>query len=572
MRTSHIAKGYEYLSMGDFYRATVAFSTAIDDAKHYKHRASPDAYLGYALSQFRVQTVFSEEDTDRLEEPELICHRCNEMYLADSEPYLNAIEGVEREMGGTAQAAEIAKYKRYADRIDSIKDYYDKIKSRRGEKNYDLFIAYEDNFDDPENRGYEFANVIRNSMPDKVSDVFLPDIEEFSGDEIKYEAAILYALENSKCMLVVTDNDIDHRLTGIYSRFYFISRAQKKGGANLGFVRYCGHITIALPDKTVADKNVYDVEDKTGFVDFVLRHNNIRRASVEVSTEEPLEIPTEETTLDVTVDDFGDMPYKSLPGRLIAFGSYPQRRIAQPALEEKFAAFGRPSPSDDKGWKVISLTKKGNPHMWCRDEVIDGKKYRGVYFTKFREVYSTQDTDQSPMEQRVHGYTPMKFYAFEFEPLVWNIEEMAQDMAVLVSSVGIDSCEFNSKELSNDYDSSSIREFLNKDFLEVAFTNEEREFLCMLDGYSDSDRVYLQDSTFDKAFISKANNAVYGSDYFKCVGGMGDGSVNSYWITTQKELDECEAAIVYPLSSDSVATQYVDCTTVAVLPKIIIKI
>lgn len=573
MRTSHIAKGYDYLSMGDFYRATVSFSTAIDDAKHYNHQASPDAYLGYALAQFRVQTIFSEEDTNRLEEPELICHRCNEMYLADSEPYLNAIHGVERELSGPAQVAEKQKFERYANRIDTIKDFYDKIKRDRNEKHYDVFIAYEDNDDDVNNRGFEFANTVRNALPDRVRDIFLPDIEEFGGDKLAYEAAILYALENSNCMLVITDNDIDHRLTGIYSRFYFNSRAQKKGGNNLGFVRYCGHITISLPDKTVADKNVYDVEDRTSFIDFVLKHNNIRRAvTEEVGAGHVVEDLPPEETADTALDDFGDVPYRSLPGRLIAFGSYPQKRIAQPALEEKFAAFGRPSPSDDKGWTVLSITKKGNPHMWYRDEEFDGKKYRCVYFSKFREVYTTQDTDQAPKEQRAHGYTPMKFYVFEFEPVVWNIAEMSQDMAVLISSAGIDSMEFNRGDLNNDYDASSIRAFLNGDFLNTAFTEGEREYLCQLDGYSEDDRVYLQDSSFDRSFFTKNMSTVYGSDYYKCIGGMGDRGVNSYWITSQKDMDDSEAAIVYPLSREAVATQYVDCTTVAVLPKIIIKL
>ena len=572
MRTSHIAKGYDYLSMGDFYRATVSFSTAIDDAKHHNHYASPDAYLGYALSQFRVQTIFSEEDADRLEEPELICHRCNEMYIADSEAYLHAIQGVERELAGSAQVAEKEKYARYVDRIDAIKEFYDKIKRERNEKRYDVFIAYEDKDDDVNNRGFEFANTVRNALPDRVGDIFLPDIDEYYGNEIQYEAAILYALENSNCMLVITDNEIDHRLTGIYSRFYFNSRAQNKGGNNLGFVRYCGHITIALPDKTVADKNVYDVEDKNDFIDFVLRHNNIRRVA---GTVDVVDAPVEEAAADLIdnmVDDFGDAPYRSLPGKLIAFGSYPQKRIAQPALEEKFAALGRPSLSDNKGWTVLSITKKGNPHMWYRDEEFDGKKYRCVYFTKFREVYTTQDTDQTPKEQRSHGYTPMKFYVFEFEPVVWNIVEMAQDMAVLVSSVGIDSREFNCGSLNNDYDASTIREFLNGDFLNTAFSESEREYLCQLDGYSEDDRVYLQDGTFDRSFFTKNLPTVYGSDYYKCIGGMGDRGVNSYWITSNNSMDDSEAAIVYPLSREAIATQYVDCTTVAVLPKIIIKL
>ncbi|MBE6555161.1 MAG: hypothetical protein E7663_02845 [Ruminococcaceae bacterium] len=576
MKSSHAARGYDYLCIGDFYRASYSFSTAIDDAKRHAHHPSPDTYLGYALAQFRVQTVFSDDDSARLELPELICHRCNEMYFSDSEAYMNAKNSIKTEMEVAMQAEQLQKLDNYAKYIDGIKDYYDGIKRTKGSSfKYNTFIAYEDRSAEIGNRGYEYANKVRNSLPDRIKDVFLPDIEEYSSDE-EYEAAILYALENSSCMLVITDNDIDSRLTNLYSRFYYISREQKKGGNNLGFVRYCGHITIALPDRTIAEKNVFDIENKADYCNFVLSKNGIVH-DVSVQTVIDTDVrnlidanPDDEV---IAADDFGsDKPYHSLPGKFISFGSYPQKHVANKELEEHFLGYGRPSPSDDKGWCTLSYTKKGNPHMWYRDEVVGEKKYRAVYFSKARELYSVQSSDILNASQKKNGYLPMRVYCFEFEPIIWQMRNITGDTAILIANHGIDSREYNNTELSGDWSRSTIHRWLNEEFVKTAFTEEEQEYLGMLDSVDENDRIYLVDRSFDRDFYSDSQRSIRGSDYYKCIGGLGEFSINNYWITAGIGTNDREANVVFPSSKAGLGTQYVDCTGVAVLPKIVIKL
>ena len=571
MKSSHAARGYDYLSMGEFYRASYSFSTAIDDAKKHNHHPSPDAYLGYALSQFHIQTVFSDDDSARLELPDLICHKCNEMYFADSAAYMNALKSIEEEMELSMQNEEKQKIKRYADYIDSIKDYYDGISASRGSGfKYGAFIAYEDKNVDSSNRGYEYAGKVRNSLPDKVKNVFLPDIDEYE-NELEYEAAILYAIENSNCMLVITDDDIDSRLTNIYSRFYFNSREKKKGGNNLGFVRYCGHISISLPDKSIANDNIFDIENTSDYCHFALSKNGIHEIG---KAEEfgPNELTDEAFEEELKADDFGEgLPYHSLPGKLISFGSYPQKRVQNQEIEEHFASLGRPSMSDSNGWTILSYTKKGNPHMWYRDDTIGGKKYRAVYFTKARELYTVQNSDIPNHAQKKNGYLPMRIYCFEFEPIVWNIKTMSNDIAVLVASTGMDSREFNNHALDNSWDSSSVHEWLNNEFVTTAFNETEQEYLGMLDSNSDNDRIYLVDKAFDSDYYHDQTN-IHGTDYYKCIGGHGDFLINNYWITATVNTSDEEAGVVFPATNEGFATQYVDCSGVAVLPKIVIKL
>ena len=570
VKSSHAARGHEYLAMGDFYRASYAFSTAIDDAKHHNRHPGADTYLGYAMAQFRVQPVFSDDDEEQLEFPTLICHKCNEMYFSDSEPFLNAMRSIE-DLDISIQATERAKINKYADYIDSIKDNYDRIKKSKGNNfKYNVFIAYEDMPDDPGNRGYEFADKVRNSLPDKINKIFVPDREEY-GSEEEYEAAILYAMENTNCMLVITDNDIDSRLINIYSRYYYIAREQRKAGSSLGFVRYCGHITISLPDKTIEKQNVFDIENKSEYCHFVTSKNGIVVINNDTETPELPETPISEP--DDIDFDFGDETGAPvmMEGNLIAFGSYPQRLCRDLTVQEHFSSTEIPSSADSCGWSILSYTRKGKPHMWYLDREYNNKKYRLVYFTRYRDLYSVQDSDVENISQQMNGYVKRTIYCFEFEPLVWNIKSISNDVAVLVSSHGIDSREYNSKELTNDWQGSTIHTWLNEEFLKTAFTEDELEYLGMLDSEDENDKVYLVDKSFDREYYHNSCLSITGSDYYKCIGGMGDSIINNYWITANINTSDEEAMVVYPQSKNEIATQYVDCSGVAVLPKIVIK-
>ena len=88
------------------------------------------------------------------------------------------------------------------------------------------------------------------------------------------------------------------------------------------------------------------------------------------------------------------------------------------------------------------------------------------------------------------------------------------------------------------------------------------------------DKISLIDKQADRAFYENRHNAILGSDYFKCIGGMGERSINSYWITSNDGGEHCdEATVIYPTTDRrSLATCFVDSTVVAVLPKIIIKL
>ena len=84
IKSSKIANGYQHLSTPDFESAYSCFAQAIDESRSSipPRDPSPDAFLGQALAQARVQTVFKESDTHRMELPELIRYSRGEMAFA----------------------------------------------------------------------------------------------------------------------------------------------------------------------------------------------------------------------------------------------------------------------------------------------------------------------------------------------------------------------------------------------------------------------------------------------------------------------------------------------------------
>ena len=584
MRSSHIARGYDYLSIAEFYSAYAEFSAAIDDSKRHGHTPSPDAQIGFALAQFQVHTVFSDNDPDKLSAPKLICHRRNEMDFADAENYLSALSSNDGNAGAEIRNAESEKFRGYADYIDTLKKNYDEIvKSKPRDFAYGAFIAYEDEPENgADNRGYEFANKVRNILPDGIKHVFLPDIDEFDGDKMRYEAEILYAIDNSNCMLVIADNDIDFRLTTIYSRYYRSGDGDHK--KRLGFIRYLNKITINLPDpQHQIAQNVFEIDEKDRFIRFACSNNNIYCAPSAYGEEEKVAenvifkpISGEKPNPDYNTDDLSNA-YESISSNQFVFGSYPQDRETSATVENFFAMFAKPEEGDAHGWNVLFTNKNGVPYTWYRDEVIEGCKYRGVIFNRPRDVYSVQPSDARPNSQRKSGYMPRRVYCFKFKPIVWDKVSLSNDNAVLVANQGIDSMEYdNSQNCSNEWENSTVREWLNNDFKNTAFSASQQSRLWSLSGFSDNEKVFLLDcgSPFDRERLKKGKRIIVGSDYMRCIGGTcNNRTVNSYWVKSDLYgTEENKASIVYTASESNISSQYVDNTGVAVVPKIIMKL
>ncbi len=600
---SGIDSGYDYLSTGDFFHALEKFKASIKfaeervvdttHAKQHKPMASSEAYLGAALAQMHIQVIYNDQDKDRKHQPVILCHTHNDTSFADNEYYINARTSVLHDLKGYPRdiAEEHTRLACIQEYVDDFQDAYTEIQNRNAGKPNTVFIAYEDDPNHFNESGYAVAKKVLDFLPDSIAArAFLPyiDMTEYSEEErgraeLRYEAETLYALRTAKCMLVIADNSIDARLTSIYTRFYFNNRystaAGKTPGNNLGFVCYQSIIPITLPGDKLS-QNIYGIADQEKINQFAYDCNGIIRTEkkkpAESTSQKPQQQAREESAT-APKPRAGKKPYTILEEHdQVVFGHYPQTCVSgNRQVMDHFAELGLPyfefgEGWQDNGWQVLLCNRKGKPYTWIRDEVIGEKTYRGVYFRSYREVYSVQETDQMN-DQSKNRYSKQQLHCFEFQPLIWNIAHKTGHALVLLSDRGLDSKEYNNTDLVNAWEESTLHSWLNSDFLMTAFTQEERLHLGRLDTEMD-DRVYLPDRREDVAFYEKTKRAILGSDYFRCLGGMGADVINYFWIAPH-DVEEGETApIVYHDAQRSVGEQYVDCTNVAVLPKIILQL
>ncbi len=217
-------------------------------------------------------------------------------------------------------------------------------------------------------------------------------------------------------------------------------------------------------------------------------------------------------------------------GETFEFGSYPQAKVDDPELISKLEAC-------EISWKsygyYIGTGKwydgkmQSSDFMKYADVQMDGDKYRAVTFSAFRP-YCTGLTSESTYQDD-NGYETDTVYWFKYEPLLWRMLDENECLAVCESI--IDSQAFNntlyySEEyyqdttctvFANNYEKSSIRQWLNSDFYNTAFTANEKNVIessvCDNSCWNPSHSELNGAPTNDKVFLLSYNeilNMSYG--------------------------------------------------------------
>ena len=259
-------------------------------------------------------------------------------------------------------------------------------------------------------------------------------------------------------------------------------------------------------------------------------------------------------------------------GDIIQFGSYPQTKVKDETLIAELNAL---APEWDNWTSYGYYSGDGTtgsmvPGDWMRyvDVTYNGSKYRGVRFTEYREnsTYFSQDSVQQ-IENKYYDNTS---YWFEFETIDWRV--LDPNTGLVMCETIIDSQPYSNTNYyknyeyfndsaytnyANDYETSSIRQWLNDDFYNTAFSNIEKKEISYstlnnagvftLVGGAGYDERFDSNPTNDKIFLlswDEVQNSdfgfstegidndvariAYGSDYAKSQGLHVDNSKSSW--------------------------------------------
>ncbi|GEM_PF-2539601 len=262
-----------------------------------------------------------------------------------------------------------------------------------------------------------------------------------------------------------------------------------------------------------------------------------------------------------------DSGYKT--GDIIQYGTYPQRDVTSTmggildSIQAGWISYEYPlvyNPKEDQE------TVDTPPYMLYKDVTFNGEKYRGVTFEEYRpHTIGAQNEGNSNLQQGNSGYVTGQVYWFKFEPLKWRVLDPEEGFVMCNNIIDsqpyhdyvttwsiADNEEINhcwgdpeKTHYANNYAYSSIRQWLNDDFYNTAFSDEQKANIKItslnndcwgtLNG-SEGYEEYDAPSTDDKVFLLSNDEAVTyanifsvnsdydlnkkltGSDYAKCQG------------------------------------------------------
>lgn len=242
-------------------------------------------------------------------------------------------------------------------------------------------------------------------------------------------------------------------------------------------------------------------------------------------------------------------------GDTIYFGSYPQTDVT--------ASMGATLDSKASGWhsyKYYSGTSDftdgqmtAKDYMMYCDVKIGNAKYRGVKFDMYRPNRTGLTSSSGNSYQDNNGYTTGTTYWFKYEPLKWRVLDASTGLVmcetIIDSQPYSNYVKYNSSDdeyynekgkYTTDWETSSLNEWLNRDFYATAFSQSQQDKIKSemhsnkgyytikgITGYEKYDskdtreKIYLL--AYDEArnssyFSDNAARQAKGSDYAKCQG------------------------------------------------------
>ena len=222
-------------------------------------------------------------------------------------------------------------------------------------------------------------------------------------------------------------------------------------------------------------------------------------------------------------------------GDIIQFGSYPQSEVTDSAT---ITALNNKAP-DWSEWKsygyysgegFIGSMVQGD---WMRftDIVYNGKKYRGVKFTQYRPyrtVCSSYSSSNSDTNQYDNGYRTNTVYWFKFEPIDWRVLDPATGLVMcetIIDSQPYSNTIYNNvnasdwryeyfndplyKNNASDYETSSIRKWLNNDFYNTAFTDSEKKEINTTTLNNDGYYTSIGTTGYEKLDSNSTNDKIF---------------------------------------------------------------
>ena len=253
-------------------------------------------------------------------------------------------------------------------------------------------------------------------------------------------------------------------------------------------------------------------------------------------------------------------------GDTIQFGSYPQSRVTDSSLISSLNGVSKTWKSYDY-YSGTGNTYDGQmqPGDWMKfcDFFYNGVKYRAVTFTSYRPGLTGRQPNSGESQQDENGYYTNNVYYFKYEPLVWKVLDPSTGYIMCQSIIDAQMYQnvvylsggnyyqgVGSPNYVNNYATATVREWLNEQFWNTAFTDAQKANVkTTTQDNSGYNGVYNSASTTDKIFLlsyADATNSAYqfngngdrlgtATEYTRAQGLWVSGGHSLWWLRTPSQ-------------------------------------
>ena len=150
----------------------------------------------------------------------------------------------------------------------------------------------------------------------------------------------------------------------------------------------------------------------------------------------------------------------------LSFGSYPQTEIVSEAPFDAVDAYAVREGDYEVNTSLFETLENA---VWQNDETtVDGVRFRRCSHPAQNERNHYRESDGT------------RFHYFRFDPICWRVLRREDGKRFLLSARSLDCRIFHDNDRHVNWEISSLREWLNGEFLNTAFSEAEKKKLCVL--------------------------------------------------------------------------------------------
>ena len=204
-------------------------------------------------------------------------------------------------------------------------------------------------------------------------------------------------------------------------------------------------------------------------------------------------------------------------GDYFYYGIYPQTKVSDANIVSALNT----AAGDVASWNYYKADAIGQKENYMRytDVTLNGIRYRGIYILKYKPYTVSEAASDKEGNQKRNGYEKETAYWFVYEPVKWRMLDSELGAVILLCENVLDSKEFaeTGSELSNGWETSFIRKTLNSTFIDMTFTEGQKELLVLSElnnsgtAFGETDLLYAD--TEDYIYLmsyADATNKKYG--------------------------------------------------------------